>query len=256
MTVLAATATAFSRGGHEILTDVDISTQPGELLCIVGPNGSGKSTLLSALSGDLEPDRGTITLDGVPIRSIKARELAAMRGVLTQQHRVAFGFTAREVIEMGCLHADDSKAAMGAIVDQLDLNDLLDRAFRVLSGGEQARVALARVLMQNTPILLLDEPTAALDLRHQELVMTIARQQANSGYSAVVVVHDLNLASAHADRVALVARGGIIAQGSPVEVFQAERLTESYGVPVIVTDHPTRGCPLVLTDPRDSTSWP
>lgn len=250
MTSLAARAVTVRRGATVALDEVSARVDPGELVCVAGPNGAGKSTLLGVLSGDIAPNRGEVTVGDRPIGVIRAAELAELRAVLPQQHRVAFGFTAGQVIEMGrAPHAGADPGLVAATVTRLGLAPVLDRPFRVLSGGEQARVALARILVQDTPILLLDEPTAALDLRHQELVMSIARQQADRGRAVVVVVHDLNLASAYADRVALLAAGRVLAEGTPVEVFDPVVLEAAYRVPVTVTDHPTRSCPLVLTAP-------
>lgn len=250
MTRLTAMAVTAQRGAVRVLCDVDLEMGAGELVCVVGPNGAGKSTLLSVLAGDLVPVSGEVAIDGDPLRRIAPRELALRRSVLAQRHQVAFGFTALEVVEMGrAPHRSAGAALVSATLSRLDIGHLAHRPFRSLSGGEQARVALARVLVQDTPVLLLDEPTAALDLRHQELVMTIAREQADMGRTVAVVVHDLNLAAAHADRIILVADGRIGADGVPGEVLRAELLEAAYGICVTVVEHPVRRCPLVLVSP-------
>ncbi|HEY1133085.1 MAG TPA: heme ABC transporter ATP-binding protein [Nocardioides sp.] len=229
--------------GRAILDDVDADVVPGEVLVLVGPNGAGKSTLLGVLTGDLEPSAGTVTVDGRPVREIRARELAQVRAVLMQQQRLAFGFRAREVVEMGRAPwhrtpaAADDLAVIAAAQEQTDVTHLAARLFPTLSGGEQARVSLARVLAQSTRILLLDEPTAALDLQHQEAVLRVAREEAAAGAAVVVVLHDLSLAAAYADRVCVLADGRVRAVGGPREVLTAELLTEVYQHPVDVIEH-------------------
>ncbi len=141
-------------------------------------------------------------------------------------------------------------------MERLDVHHLAHRTFRTLSGGEQARVALARVLVQHAPIVLLDEPTAALDLRHQELVMRIGREEADSGRAVVVVVHDLNLAASHADRIVLLQDGRLLADGTPRHVLRSDLLEQAYRIPVLVMDHPRRDCPLVLPDPTYKGTTP
>jgi iron complex transport system ATP-binding protein len=255
MTQLMADEVTLTRGSNQVLAGVSVEVASGELVCIAGPNGAGKSTLLAALAGDLDPDRGAVTIDGKSVGSIRAPELATLRAVLPQQHRVAFGFSAAQVIDMGWApHGALDDEVMTSTINRLDLEPILHRPFRVLSGGEQARVALARILVQNTPIQLLDEPTAALDLRHQELVMTIAREQADAGRAVVVVVHDLNLAAAYSDRVTLLAEGRVLADGAPATVFEPPVLEAAYRIAVTVTEHPTRQCPLVLTAPATESA--
>lgn len=142
---------------------------------------------------------------------------------------------------------DDDEAAIGDAMAATDVLEFAERKFNTLSGGEKARVALARVLAQRTPILLLDEPTSALDLHHQELVMGVARARAGAGDAIVVVLHDLNLAAAHADRVAVLTGGRLVAFGSPSDVLTAKLLSHTYHHPVEVFPHPRTGTPLITT---------
>lgn len=248
--ILRATDVTVVRDGSTVLDSVSIDLVRGEVLALVGPNGAGKSTLLGVLSGDLAPSRGAVELDGEPLGGLRAIELARRRAVLSQENAVSFPFRAIEVIQMGrapwvrTSQADDDTEAVAAAVEAADIAHLLGRRFTSLSGGEKARVSLARVLAQRTDIVLLDEPTAALDLRHQEDVMRTARELARTGHAVVVVLHDLSLAGAYADRVALVAHGTLVASGTPAEVFTAERIREVYGLPVQVIDD--RGRPVVL----------
>ena len=233
-----------------ILSGVAIDILAGELLALVGPNGAGKSTLLAVLSGDVKPTNGAVEIGGRDIRSVRHLELARLRSVLTQENQVSFPFTVAEVVEMGRSpwartgsKADDDLAIAEAI-EATDVSHLVTRRYTSLSGGEKARVSLARVLAQSTPVVFLDEPTAALDLKHQEDVMTTAAALARAGRAVVVVVHDLSLAAAYADRVALVADGRLESVGTPAEVFTAERVRRVYGLPVeVVTQN---GRPVIL----------
>lgn len=247
---IVARGVGVRRGDQQVLSGVDLSVSHGRVLALVGPNGAGKSTLLGALAGDL-PSTGEIEVAGRALGDWAPRDLARTRSVLLQDNQVAFSFSVRDVVEMGrspWLHhataAEDATAVESAIA-ATDIEHLLGRAFPSLSGGERARVSLARVLAQGTAILMLDEPTAALDLRHQEDVMAIAREQAAAGRAVVVVLHDLSLAAAWADDIAIVADGALAAMGSPREVLTPERVESVYGIAVHVVDGPD-GRPLVL----------
>lgn len=235
-----------------ILDGVELDVVAGEVLALVGPNGAGKSTLLAALAGDLPAHRGVIELDGCPLGEWTTSEMSRRRAVLPQQHRLGFGFTVREVVQMGrapwarTARLRDDDNAISEAMKICDIEGFAQRSFATLSGGEQARVALARVLAQDTPTLMLDEPTAALDLHHQETVMQIAAERAGSGVGVVVVLHDLGLAAAYADRVAVLSAGRIAACGRPADVLTAELLTDVYRHPVEVLSHPDTGRQLVL----------
>jgi iron complex transport system ATP-binding protein len=236
--------------GRAILDGIDLDIVAGEVLALVGPNGAGKSTLLSVLSGDVRPHLGSVEVDGRDIRSLRHLELARVRAVLTQENQVSFPFTVAEVVEMGRSpwvrtdRRDDDEAAVAEAIEAVDVAHLAGRRYTSLSGGEKARVSLARVLAQRTPTVFLDEPTAALDLRHQEDVMVTAARLATGGAAVVVVLHDLSLAAAYADRVALVADGRLDAVGSAVDVFTAERVARVYGLPVEVRSQNNR--PVIL----------
>ncbi|MDT0306229.1 heme ABC transporter ATP-binding protein [Streptomyces sp. DSM 44917] len=250
--VAAARALTVRRGGRAVLDGVDLEVAAGEVLALAGPNGAGKSTLLAALAGDLAPEAGEVTLAGRPAHAHGARELARRRAVLPQDPTISFPFTSAEVVRMGrapwagtaAAAADD--AAVAEAMVQTGTTALAGRPFPALSGGERARVALARVLAQRAGTLLLDEPTAALDLRHQEAVLRVCRERAAAGAAVVVVLHDLGLAAAHADRVAVLHRGRLAAAGPPEAVLTGELLSEIYDHPVEVLPHPLTGTRLVL----------
>lgn len=236
--------------GARILSGVDLDLEPGEVLAVVGPNGAGKSTLLSVLSGDLAATEGSVTIGERPIVGMRHLELARERAVLTQENQLSFPFTVGQVVLMGrspwarTPRFEDDETAVAEAMVATDVDQLAPRRFTSLSGGEKARVSLARVFAQQTGILLLDEPTAALDLRHQEEVMRAVRARAALGHAVLVVVHDLSLAAAYADRIAMVAKGTVVAAGAPGEVLTAERLEAVYGLPVDVTM--VNGRPVVL----------
>jgi len=258
---MRADGISVERGGRTVLDHVDLTVHAGEVLALVGPNGAGKSTLLAALSGDQPVAAGVVELDGKPLSDWSHSEMSRRRAVLPQQHTVGFSFTARQVVRMGRApwqrtprSADDDKL-IDHCLDVCDVRHLADRPFSVLSGGERARVALARVLAQSTETVLLDEPTAALDLGHQEAVMRIARNRAADGAAVVVVLHDLGLAAAYADRICILENGRAAADGPPAEVLTEELLSRVYGHPVEVFAHPRSGATLVQPrrdDPADT----
>ncbi|GAA2281330.1 heme ABC transporter ATP-binding protein [Streptomyces atrovirens] len=239
-------------GAREVLADVGVRVRAGEVLALVGPNGAGKSTLLSALAADLPPAAGSVRIHGRPASDWSAPELALRRAVLPQSASLSFPFTVEEVVRMGrapwtaAARSDEDEAAVAGAMAVTEVTGFAARPFSALSGGERARVALARVLAQHAPLLLLDEPTAALDLRHQELVLRLCRARARAGDAVVVVLHDLGLAAAHAHRVAVLRAGRVAADGPPAEVFTERLLSEVYEQPVEVFPHPRTGAVLVL----------
>lgn len=255
VTVRAAGVSVERRGGgqaRQVLDGVDFEAVAGQVVALVGPNGAGKSTLLAALAGELAPSAGTVELDGQPLAHWTTLDMARRRAVLPQTHTVGFPFTAREVVAMGRApwvrteRREHDEKQIAAAMAATDVAHLATRSFPTLSGGERARVALARVLAQDTATLLLDEPTAALDLGHQEAVLRLAAERADDGAAVVVVLHDLGVAAAYADRVAVLDSGRIAADGPPRDVLTTELLTRVYQHPVEVLDHPVTGAQLVL----------
>jgi iron complex transport system ATP-binding protein len=213
---------------------------------------------LKLLAGDLRPSEGTVLLDGAPLSSFGARALALRRAVLPQQTVLQFAFSVREVVLMGRSphlgFAGSEREHDHEVVDramaETETVDLAARSYPTLSGGEQQRVSLARVLAQEAPVLLLDEPTASLDIHHQELVMETARSMAIHGAAVLAVLHDLNLAAATADRVAVLRHGRLAALGAPREVCTEDLLSEVFEHPMAVLRHPVRDCPLIVPLPR------
>lgn len=251
-TLVEAAGVSVVLGGARILEAVDLRCAAGEIVALVGPNGAGKSTLLGVLAGDLVPTAGTVRLDGDPMPAWTPTELSRRRAVLPQHAAVTFPFTVEQVVQMGRAPwarterraLDD--AAVQAALREADVLHLTERHVPSLSGGERARVALARVLAQDTQVLMLDEPTAALDLHHQELVLRVVRERVDRGDGAVVVLHDLGLAAAYADRVVVLGDGRIRAEGTPAAVLRPELLSEVYHHAIEVLEHPETGSLLVL----------
>lgn len=238
--------------GKRILDNVNLEFTGGKIVALVGPNGAGKSTLLGAIAGDCPPTSGRICINGQDIASIKLVDLARLRAVLVQENKLSFPFTVNDVVEMGRApwkgtpEEDHDERIVNHAIDIADVGHLRTRNFQSLSGGEKARVAFARTLSQKTAILMLDEPTAALDIKHQEAVLKQARAEALSGKIVVVVLHDLTLAASYADEVIVLSQGSVCAQGAPSDVMTSERLTEIYSYPISVFGHPQTGELIVL----------
>lgn len=237
-------------GERAILHDIHLGFAPGSLTALVGPNGAGKSTLLAVASGDVAADTGRVTLHDRPIAHWKAMALARERAVMPQDHAVRFAFSVEEVVAMGRLpHAADpvrDAALVEQALGQAEMARLRRREVQTLSGGEAARATFARVLAQDTPLLLLDEPTAALDLRHQERTLRAVRGLAETGACVIVVLHDLNLAAGYADRIVLLEQGRVAADGTPDQVLTREHIERVYQQSVVVLRHPVRNVPLVV----------
>jgi iron complex transport system ATP-binding protein len=241
-------------GGRPIVTGVDLDLAEGEIVALVGPNGCGKSTLLSGLAGLRPLSGGSVAVTGTDLDALSPVEMARRRALVTQSHRDDNPFLVHEVVEMGRFpwtrtdKAADSAKAVEAALDQCDLQDIRDRPFSQLSGGQQARVSLARALAQQTPILMLDEPTAALDIHHQERLLSILSERRRSGGAVLIVVHDLSLAGAYADRVLVMKAGRLVASGPTRDVMTATLLSEVYEHPVLTWTHPDTGQFIVLPD--------
>ncbi|MDC7787831.1 heme ABC transporter ATP-binding protein [Rhodoplanes sp. TEM] len=268
MTVIAANGVTVRAGRSTLLDGVDLAVAPGETVAIVGPNGAGKSTLLRVLSGDLRPAAGEVRLKGTALSAYPPRKLAGHRAVLSQSLSVAFPFTVDEVVRMGAgdEHGPHADALVEAALAEVDLLACRDRIITTLSGGEQHRAHFARVLVQlargeadNGPgLLLLDEPTAALDLRHQIDFVALTRARAAAGTAVVAVLHDLNLAASFADRVVVMHRARIAASGPAHAVITEDMLAHVFDVALKSCGLPA-GTPCVLPhmiSPRARTGPP
>ncbi len=256
---LRARRVSYSVQERALVRNISLDVHFGEVLAVVGPNGAGKSTLCGLLAGDITPTEGAIDVCGRPVCSLKTGELAHLRAMLSQHTALRFPFTAREVALMGrhphirrWRSPDESDYARTAdALEKADALYLAERIYPTLSGGEQRRVSVARVLAQDTPVVLFDEPTAALDIRHQQIVMGLCRQLADDGRAVLAVLHDLNLAGAFADRVLVMLAGEAVAIGDPDEVLSPELLSAVFDQKVIVVPHPQTDRPVVLTSSED-----
>lgn len=245
-------------GARHILKNVSLSVKNGEIMAILGPNGSGKSTLIRALSG-VAPASGSLSVTGRALSGLNPAARARLMAVVPQTVLLPPAFTVLEIVLLGRtpylnflgqISAKDQEIARCALA-KVDALPFAERRVGELSGGEQQRVLLARALAQTTPVLLLDEPTAHLDLQHQigllELVHRLAREE---NLTVLIALHDLNLAAHYADSVALIVNGEIKAQGTPKEVLQAEMLSAVYQWPVQVIQHPFQDTLLILPDAK------
>tara|TARA_B100001057_G_scaffold6704_1_gene6105 strand:+ start:3357 stop:4130 length:774 start_codon:yes stop_codon:yes gene_type:complete len=239
---------------RQILKDVSLEINEGEIVSVIGPNGAGKSTLLNVLTGDISPDSGDTIYDNKQLNKISIQERAFTRSVMSQMQTLVFNFNVKDVIEMGWLQRGNSdfssnfSMAFEAVTKECNVQNLVHRKFNSLSGGEQRRVHFARTLLQlwrpsqsNDPrYLLLDEPTANLDLSSEMLLMNILKARASSNVGILVILHDLNLASHFADKIAIIKDGEVKAFGKPEEIMTDDFLTSIYEVPIKVSYEPLR----------------
>ncbi|ABD04880.1 ABC transporter related [Rhodopseudomonas palustris HaA2] len=256
-TALEARKAGFATGGATLVHNVDLAVAQGELIAIVGPNGAGKSTLLRMLSGDLRPTSGSVRLGDRELSSYSPRELADRRAVLAQHINVSFPFTVEEIVRMGTGDVGHRKA--GALIDaalhEVGLGEFRSRDITTLSGGEQQRAHFARVLVQlwsseavrGPGILLLDEPTSSLDIRHQLDLAHTARRCARNGATVIAILHDLNLATRFAERIVVMHRGAVAADGPPSTVMRPELIGAVFDVELTV-QMDASGSPFVLPE--------
>lgn len=246
-------AVSFSYGAFPVLKEISLELRPGYFYGIVGPNGAGKSTLLKLMDRFLEPQEGTILLHGRELGSYTLRELAKEIAVVPQTIHY-FPFTVKEFVLLGRTPfsyrfqkptESDLKIVERALEDT-DISHLVDRPVSELSGGERQRVTLARAFVQETQLLLLDEPTTHLDLEHQIRICKLLQKKAAQGGTCVAVLHDLNLVAGFCDYVYVLSEGRLIKEGSPVQVFTPELVARVYNVAVPSLFHPKTGRPVIV----------
>ncbi|PZQ18843.1 MAG: heme ABC transporter ATP-binding protein [Ancylobacter novellus] len=244
MSALRAESATVRLGGSEVVREASVAVTPGRVVALIGPNGAGKSSLLGALSGELRPSAGHVTLDGAAISSFSPMALARRRAVLAQATELAFAFTVDEVARLGHppgLPRAEADALVEACLATVDLAGAGGRVCAALSGGERQRAHLARVLGQlraapdgRPRYLMLDEPTTGLDLAHQLATLDLARRHASEGGGVLAVLHDVNLAAMAADEIVAMKAGRVIAKGPPAEVLTDAVMRAVYDVEVRV----------------------
>lgn len=224
---------SLQRQRQQVLDDIQCVFKPFELTAVVGPNGAGKSSLLQLLAGVLLPSGGHLALDGREDARISAAERARLCAYLPQSEVPAWSLAARDLVALGLLpwgRVPDREARVARALELTDARQFAARPVTRLSGGELRRVQLARLLVGEAPLLVADEPTAALDIRHQMQLMQCFRAQADAGKTVVLALHDLNLAARYCDRVLLLDKGRLCAQGTPQDVFTPALIGDVYGV--------------------------
>ena len=242
-------------GDKVVLRDVSFEVGPGEILALIGPNGAGKSTLIRAVTGVVSVKSGRVSVDGQNLVGLSPAQRAKILAVVPQARQLGGAFSVEQAVMMGRTpylnwlgqESESDKAAVRSALEQTCLETFADRPIAKLSGGEQQRVLLARALAQSTPVLLLDEPTNHLDLQHQTNLLSIVKRLADEKNLAVVMaMHDLNLVSFFADRVALLVDGELKGLGTPQEVIRAEQISAAYHTPVEIVAHPVTGAPIIF----------
>ena len=237
--------------GKLLLANASLEIVPGEILALVGPNGAGKSTLLRALAGDLKPTSGNVFYDSRNLNQLSVRERAIPRSVMSQTQPMIFDFTAREVLQMGWLHADHNyyneyfESAVDNLACACEIEQLMEQKFNTLSGGEQKFIHFARSLLQlwapddlkDNRYLLLDEPVAGLDMGRELHMLNVIKEHAKY-MGVLIILHDLNLAARFADSVLLLEEGQILKAGPPQAVFTEHIISNVYKVPVMITQDP------------------
>jgi iron complex transport system ATP-binding protein len=238
-----------------VLEQINLHINPGSILGLIGPNGAGKSTLLNTLARMLKPKGGKVLLASKDLWKISSRDAASTMAFTPQETGNSLPLTIRQFVSLGRaphrgwllpMTANDKRIIEDSL-SKTGLSNLADRSITELSGGEQQRAALARVLAQEPEVLLLDEPTSHLDIKYQtEILDMVAHMAHDQGISVIISIHDLNTAALYSDHLALIGKGGIAAFGTPEEVLQEKILSHVYDTPVIVTTHPLFGTPMVM----------
>lgn len=251
--VLALDELSVDFGATEILSAVSLTAEAGELVGLVGPNGAGKTTLLRAIQGIIQPTQGTVTVDGQAVGDLSARARGRHIASVPQETGLSFSFPVEQAVAMGRnphigrfgTTDETDRQKIQAALDKTRLTAFVDRPVTELSGGERQRVLLARAFAQDAPLLLLDEPTANLDINHAINTLELVRSVVDDGTAAVAAIHDLDLAARYCDRLVLLADGAVLAAGSPESVLTRERLKTAFGVETVISSDPATNSPRV-----------
>jgi iron complex transport system ATP-binding protein len=252
--IFSARNLSFGYGSAEILHDVNVEVQTGEMVGIIGPNGAGKTTLLRLLSGYLIPVSGAIELFNKDLRTYEKRMLAQLVATLPQAIETIFPYTAEEFVHMGRYPHFDKRLGYGRgeaevvrdVMERMGIGQLRGRIVNTLSEGERQKVYLAQCIAQDPKVLLLDEPVSHLDIRHQMQTLELLATLNEKGLTILMILHDLNLASEFCSRILLLSQGKIFADGTPEATLTYQDIEEAYGTVVVVRENPLSGKPLVL----------
>ena len=244
---------SISYGDVSVLRDVSFGVERGEFVGLIGPNGAGKTTLLRAVSGVLTPDSGTVGVDGVAVHGLSSRASSRLVSVVPQDTHLSFAFDVRDVVEMGRhphrsrfgAPTPEDRTVVDRALERTRTAELADRSIDEVSGGERQRVLLARAIAQDTPVILLDEPTASLDVNHQVETLDLVRDLTDDGKTAVAAIHDLDLAARYCDRLVVLADGVVCGQGPAEDVLSAETISRAFDATAAVTTNPFTGTPTV-----------
>ena len=257
---ISAQELSYKIQAQTLLDSVDLQADRGEFLGLIGPNGAGKSTLLRAISGILGYQEGTVRLEGADLRSLSSKDISAGLALVPQIAPYTHSFTSIELVLMGRYPhlgrfqiegREDDRIAREAM-RLTETEQFADRTLDTLSGGERQRVFVSRALAQQPRVLLLDEPTANLDVLHQLKVLDLVRRLVDDGLTAVAAIHDLNMAARYCDRLVLLSGGRVLAEGSPEEVLTPETMESAFGVRSAVYRDPITGSPAIsLVGPAD-----
>ena len=251
--LIAVSGLSVSFGDVPVVSDVDLDVERGSFVGLVGPNGAGKTTVLRAIKGTIEPDSGEIRLDGDTATALSAREVGRRVASVPQETGLAFDFQVRHVVEMGRTphlgrfdgHGPNDRRAVREAMDAAGVARFADRPITAVSGGERQRVLIARALAQETPALLLDEPTASLDVNHGVRTLELVRGLVDDGRAALAAIHDLDMAARYCDEIVVLANGGVHAAGSPEDVLTAAALRTAFDAEAFVGRNPATGSPAV-----------
>ncbi|WP_207588797.1 heme ABC transporter ATP-binding protein [Halomontanus rarus] len=246
-------------GDVSVLEDVSLAVEEGTFVGLVGPNGAGKTTLLRAISGALEPDTGLVSIDGTDIHTLSSRESSQLVSVVPQDTTLSFSFAVRDVVEMGRTPyrsrfspptVEDRERVEHAL-ERTGVDRFADRSIEEVSGGERQRVILARTIAQDTPVVLLDEPTASLDVNHQVETLELVSELVADGKTVIAAIHDLDLAARYCDELVIVADGSVLERGAPESVLTSARLERAFDATAAVTTNPVTGSPVVTALPGE-----
>lgn len=237
---------SFGYKNQQVLHDLDITFDAGELHAVIGPNGCGKTTLLNTISGNLQPSGGNISIGGNDLHSLPIPERAKLVSVVPQESSFTFPFTVFDAVLMGRhpyiprfnTPTEEDLHAVHAALDCMDLSHLTHRTLDQLSGGERQRTVFARALAQDTPVLLLDEPTSSMDIRHALKAMRVLKRLArDKGRTVITVLHDLSMAARYCDRIAVMVNGLLHSQGTPRQTLTPATIQEVFGVKAHIAEH-------------------